>query len=69
MIEILGTQVIYETEAVLRKRVWLRGAHPRIGVITWGYTGLETILEVFQIKALKTFTVLGSDGSIPGPDE
>lgn len=60
--EILSEQVIYQKVCFRRVRRWLRGAHPKRGyIITNGYTGIETVEELDQIMAMKTFYVREKD--------
>jgi hypothetical protein len=57
-IEILDEHVVHQSGSFCRVRRWLRGVHPHHGVITWGYTGWETLVEKDVIRPMHTFTVL-----------
>ena len=63
MIEILDEQIISQQGCFRRVRRWLRGAHPQLGVLTWGLTGIETYQEIGVITPIHTFTVLDQNGS------
>lgn len=63
MIEILDEQVISQRGCFRQIRRWLRGAHPELGVLVWGLTGLETVQETTAIKPLGIFTVLTENES------
>jgi len=60
-IEILDEQIVYQDSTYLRVKRWLRGVHPNLGVITYGYTGWETVVEKDVIKSVNTFHVYESD--------
>lgn len=68
MIEILDEQVIYQQGSFRRVRRWLRGAHPDLGVLIWGLTGLETLQEKDVIKPMFTVTVLAENESEPSTE-
>jgi hypothetical protein len=55
--EILDTHIIYQQNSFAIVRRWLRGAHPNLGVITWGWTGFETIQEKCIIRPIQSFIV------------
>lgn len=49
-IEVLGEEVIHESGSYKRVRRWLRGWHPKLGVLTWGWAGRETVAELDIVK-------------------
>jgi len=55
--EILDEQIVGNGPIVVKRR-WLRGAHPHLGKLHIGYTGIETIQETEVIQVLCTFEVL-----------
>lgn len=44
-IEVLDELILYKSGCFERGRRWLRGQHPKLGVIAWGYTGWETVQD------------------------
>ena len=58
-IEILDEHVLYQNNSFKRVRRWLRGKHPKLGVLSMGgITGeWETIQVTDVIMAMGTFTV------------
>jgi hypothetical protein len=60
MPEILSEQVIRQQGTFRLVRRYLRGWHPKIGILHFGYTGQETIEEVWAITPLVTFVVKDS---------
>ncbi len=44
-LELLDEKVICRRGPIKRVRRWFRGAHPGIGAIIKGFTGLETVVE------------------------
>jgi hypothetical protein len=60
-LDILDEQVIHKNNSFVRVRRWLRGRHPELGKIIWGYTGFETIVETDVIRPSGFFEVGGSD--------
>jgi hypothetical protein len=54
-IEILDEKILYQNGAYKRIKKWLRGIHPELGQVTWGWTGWETVIEKDVIKALHTY--------------
>ena len=63
MPEVISEETIYQSGSFSHKRRWLRGHHPRLGVLIWGLTGPETLQEIHIVKPLFTVTVL------PAPPE
>lgn len=57
-VEILDEQVVSQNGPFVRIKRWLRGIHPELGVITWGLTGWETLVEKDVIRPTHTFTVI-----------
>lgn len=57
-IDILNEQVVSRSGSFVRIKRWLRGVHPELGVIMWGLTGWETLIEKDIIKPIHTFTVV-----------
>ena len=57
-IEILDEQILCQSGSYKRVKRWLRGVHPKLGVIHRGYTGWETIQEVDVLVPMGTFTVV-----------
>jgi len=60
-IVVLHTEVIHDAEYITYKRRWLKGAHPHLGKITHGLTGIETVQEFSIIKALRFYEVKPMD--------
>ena len=56
--EVLDTQILYRSGAILKIRRWYKGIHPTFGKITKGWSGWETVAEVDLIKPLHIFTVV-----------
>lgn len=56
-IEILDEQIVYQNGPYMRVKRWLRGVHPKLGTITYGLTGWETLVEKDIIKPNRTFYV------------
>lgn len=56
-IEILDEHVIHQSGSFKRVKRWLRGWHPKLGVLHFGYSGQETIQEVDVITPMVVFTV------------
>ena len=56
-IEILDEQIVYQNGPYMRVKRWLRGVHPKLGTITFGFTGWETLVEKDIIKPTRTFYV------------
>ena len=54
---ILGSQIIYEGQGIRRIKRWIKNAHPNLGIITKGYSGWETLVEIQIVKDLKHFVV------------
>ena len=54
---LLDTKVIYQQSTIQCVRRWWRGIHPDKGVITWGWTGWETVEEKDVIIPIHTFSV------------
>jgi hypothetical protein len=44
--DVLHEEVLYQHGSYRRVRRYLRGAHPELGQLHRGYTGLETLVEV-----------------------
>ncbi len=57
-IEVLDEHLLHQSGSFKRVRRWLRGHHPKLGLLSFGYTGPETIQEVDVIIAMQVFTVL-----------
>ena len=57
-IEILDEVVDYRNGPFCHIRRWLQGAHPELGTLVWGYTGLETLVEKDVIRPLHHFEVI-----------
>jgi hypothetical protein len=56
--ELLDEKVIEQQGAWQRVRRWWRGVHPDKGVVTWGWTGWETVEERDRILPVVTIQVL-----------
>jgi hypothetical protein len=54
--DLLDMQVIAQNGSLQRVRRWWRGIRPRKGVISHGWTGLETV-EEFDRVPLRLFSV------------
>lgn len=70
MIEIVGEEVIHQQNSFRRVRRWIKGWHPELGLLTFGYTGPETVMEVDLIRPMGTyivteFNLLSPDGNCP----
>lgn len=55
--ELLGTIVLHQSGSFMQVRRYYRGIHPALGVITWGLTGWETMVETSVIRPIGTFIV------------
>ena len=60
-IEILGEEILYQKGCFVKIRRWLRGDHPKLGILSPGLTGMETIIEQDIIKPIFTCQVLDSE--------
>ena len=56
--EILNTEIIHQNGSFMRVRRWLKGAWPKRGKLTCGWTGMETIEEVDFIRPIGHYTVM-----------
>lgn len=63
MPEVIDEEILYQNGSFSRRRRWLRGHHPHLGVLIWGLTGPETFQEICTVKPTITVTVL------PAPPE
>lgn len=66
-IEVLDEQITYKSGCFERGRRWLKGKHPKLGSIAWGYTGWETVQDFDRIRPMNTFTVI--DPNLPALPE
>lgn len=57
-LEILDEEAIYQNGCYKRIRRWFKGAHPCLGVIIKGFTGLETVVEQDVIVPMGRFQVI-----------
>jgi hypothetical protein len=57
-LELLDEKIIYQSGCFKRVRRWFRGAHPSIGVIIRGFTGVETLVEQDVIMPMGKFQVI-----------
>lgn len=48
--KILDEHVLYQQGSFKKVRRWIEGWHPHLGLLTWGITGKETIVEETVIK-------------------
>lgn len=55
--EVVGEEIIREHGHYKRIRRWIKGKHPKLGIIIWGYTGWETVQELDVVYAIGTFRV------------
>jgi len=55
--ELLDQKVISRNGPLQRIRRWWRGIHPNKGVITWGWTGWETLEETDRLIPIHLFRV------------
>ena len=55
--ELLDKKVIGQRGRFQRIRRWWRGIHPDKGIITKGWTGLETVEEMDRLVPIYTFAV------------
>lgn len=65
MVEILDEWILHKSNSYERVRRWLKGIHPERGIITYGYTGWETVEEVDRIRPMKSFEVLDEKNTSP----
>lgn len=58
MLEIVNETVLYSSESGTFKKIrrWVRGWHPKLGKLLWGYTGQETEIDI-DVICSKTFMV------------
>lgn len=59
-LELLDEKIIYTNGCFKRVKRWFRGAHPNIGVIIKGFTGMETVVEQTVIMPTGRFYVIGN---------
>ena len=66
-IEILGEEVIRSSPSgtFLTVRRWLRGKYPKFGKLVYGYTGIETVIEMDIILPTKSIQVFLLHESVP----
>jgi len=57
-VEILDEEIISRRGCFKRVRRWVKGAHPSLGVIIKGFTGLETVIEQNVIVPMGRFYVM-----------
>jgi hypothetical protein len=57
-LELLDEKILYKKGCYKRVRRWFRGAHPTIGTIIKGFTGLETVVEQDVIIPIIKFKVI-----------
>lgn len=57
-LELLDEKVIYQRGCFKRVRRWFRGAHPGIGIIIRGFTGVETLVEQDVIVPMGKFQAI-----------
>jgi hypothetical protein len=60
-LEILDEQIVHQNNSFVKVKRWIKGRHPEMGKITWGYTGFETIVEKDVIKPSGFFEVGDND--------
>lgn len=63
--EVVGEITLYAKGCYRRIRRWLKGKHPKLGTLTWGYTGWETVQDIDVIQAMGVFNVCSYETSIP----
>ncbi len=56
-LELLDEQVICDYGCLKRVKRWFKGAHPGLGVIIRGFTGLETVVEQDVLVPMVRFQV------------
>jgi len=54
---LLNERVIYEQGSYSRVEQYLQGHHPKLGILTHGWSGEETIRQIDRIKPVVTITV------------
>lgn len=59
---IVGEQIIHRGSNIVVLRRFLKGWHPELGLLHWGLSGPETIMEVMQVPA-RLFTIESSGRS------
>jgi hypothetical protein len=57
-LELLDEEVLFIKGAYKRVRRWVKGKHPKIGVIIKGFTGFETVIEQDVIVPVRNFYVI-----------
>lgn len=57
MTEILHEEVLYQQGCFKRVRRWIRGKHPKLGKLTLGWTGWETIVETTVVMSMGKYYV------------
>lgn len=55
--EVLSTIILRSQASYRYVRRYLRGRHPKEGVLSVGHTGCETIVETDSIIPIKVYTV------------
>lgn len=48
--EILDQHILHQQGSFYKVRRWVSGWHPHLGLLTWGITGKETIIETSIVK-------------------
>jgi len=56
-LEILDSVVLFKSGCYSRIRYWIRGKHPELGVLIWGFTGLETRIDKDVITSMGSYFV------------
>jgi hypothetical protein len=57
-LELLNEITLYKKGCYKRVKRWFRGAHPTIGIIIKGFTGVETVVEQDVIIPMVRFRVI-----------
>ena len=57
-LEILDEKILFKSGSFEKVKRWIKGKHPTLGQIMWGFTGWETVQEYSRIVPMGTFTVI-----------
>lgn len=57
-IEILDEWIVYSNENFKRVKRWLKGSHPSLGTLSYGFTGWETVVETSVLTPTHSFNIV-----------
>lgn len=59
--QVLSEEELYRQGSYARVKQYVRGWHPEEGILHWGFTGKETIIERDVISPVMTFNVSSNE--------